>query len=66
MTIGEVIEAMIYIRDRSVVLRSDKDALADACNILDELPSDCTAEDARAMVRWLGRNSRVVRAVKGD
>lgn len=54
MTIGEVIEAMVYIRDRSVVLRSDKDALADACNILDELPSDWTAEEARTLIRSAG------------
>ena len=51
MTIGEIVEALIYIRDRSVVLRSDRDALAKACNILDELPGDWTAEQARTLIR---------------
>ena len=59
MTIGEIVEAMIYIRDRSVVLRSDKDALADVCNILDELPSDWTAEEARALIRSVGKGGIV-------
>lgn len=61
MTIGEIVEVLIYIRDMSVVLRSDKDALADACNILDELPGDWKAEEARVMLRWLRDHSRMVR-----
>ena len=50
MKIGELVETIIRIRDE-VSCWENKDALADACNILDELPSSFNVEDAREFIR---------------
>jgi len=39
MTVGEVVETLIALRDRVSLDWREDDAVCEACNILDELPN---------------------------
>lgn len=50
MNIGELVETLIRIRD-DLPCWEDRDAMADACNILNELPSGHDVKTAREFIR---------------
>lgn len=47
MIVGEVVEILIVMRDRTRLSQREDDAVCDACNILDKLPRLMEVEDVR-------------------
>lgn len=54
MSVGEVVELLICVRDGRELTRGEDMAVAAACNILAGLPCEIGEEEARAMVKGKG------------
>lgn len=50
MKIGEVVEKLIYLRDKTSLNQQDDEAVCYACNILDMFPRMMEASEARVML----------------
>ena len=55
MKIGEIVETLISIRDWYKLTETERDALADACNVLDRLPGFAEAYDVEIWLERIGR-----------
>ena len=52
MKLGEIVEALIRVRDQNRLTREQDDAVCAACNLLDKLPNMTEEEDAKAWLDW--------------
>lgn len=52
MKLGEIVEALIRVRDQNRLTREQDDAVCAACNILDKFPNMTEEEDAKAWLDW--------------
>lgn len=50
MKIGEAVEKLIYLRDKTSLNRQDDEAVCYACNILDLFPRMMEASEVRAIL----------------
>lgn len=51
MKLGEIVEALIRVRDQNGLTRDQDEAVCAACNILDRLPNMMEDEEAKAWIR---------------
>lgn len=58
MKIGEIVETLIRIRDWYTLNETEREALAEACNLLDRLPR---LDDSGDVNVWLERITKEVR-----
>lgn len=52
MKLGEIVEALIRVRDQNRLTREQDDAVCAACNIFDKFPNMTEEEDAKAWLDW--------------
>ena len=52
MKLGEIVEALIRVRDQNRLTREQDDAVCAACNILDKFPNMTEEEGAKAWLDW--------------
>lgn len=53
MTIGELVEILICLRDRYELREREDEAVCNACNILDQFPRMMDACETSQELKWL-------------
>lgn len=61
MTIGELVEILIYLRNRYELSECEDEAVCDACNILDQFPRMADVYDTLQELKELNVNVRAVK-----
>ena len=66
MKIGEVVETLIWLRNRHDLTRTEDDAVCSACNILDRLPSMMDEDTAKETLRQFSADYEKLKAALLD